>query len=190
MSSSTLTGVDALSKIKELECEASQVQQEADEKLGEIMSKIRDAADSFKLGVDPKLEVTATSKTDTSKTDTSKANTSKANTSTAKRKAVKKKAVDKASKPRANSQPLREVIWDILARGHSSWKKTISDLPNGVIGLKAVEIKIIIETEGSWVSKSNVANQISTHLKAYRKADKMELGEQKRYNIMKGAEFE
>lgn len=183
--SSTLTGADALSEIRELEREASQVQREADEKLGDIMSKIRNAADSFKLGVDPKLEVTATSKTATSKMATSKTATS-----TAKRKAVKKKAVEKVSKPRANSQPLREVIWDILARGHSSWKKIISDLPSGVIGLKAVEIKIIIETEGSWVSKSNVANQISTHLKAYRKDDKMELGEQKRYNIMEGAEFE
>lgn len=181
--SSTLTGADALFQIKELEAEASQVQQEADKRLGEIMAKIRDTANSasgnLQLGNGaPKSEGTTPDK----KTATSKP--------TAQRTAVKKAIKGKGSKPRVNAKPLREVIWDILAKNPRSWKKILPDLPKGVIGLKAVEIKEIIESEGSWKSGSNIANQISTHLKAYREVEKMELGEQKRYNIVEGAEFE
>lgn len=180
--SSTLTGADALVKIKELEAEASQVQQEADKRLGEIMAKIRDTANSasgdLQLGNGaPKSEAITSDKNTASEP-------------TAQRTAVKKATKGKGSKLRANAQPLREVIWDILAKTPHSWKKIIPDLPKGVIGLKAVELKEIIESEGSWKSGSNIANQISSHLKAYRKAEKMELGEQKRYNIVDGAEFE
>jgi len=172
-----------LAKIQELEAEAAQVQLEADERLGKIMAQIRDTANgasgSYQVGNGaPKPDDTGTGK----KTAVSKP--------TAKRKAVKKKPSAAGSK-RANAQPLREVIWDILAKSPNSWKKSLDgELPKGATGLKAVELKRIIEAEELWISDSNIAGQISTHLKAYREAGKMELGEQKRYYIVDGAEFE
>lgn len=207
---STITGVDALARIKELQAEADQVQQDADEKLGKIFAEMRDVSNAAsgayqihdgngKSSPAPAATATATApakkrgrpkKTAAAPAAKKRGRPKKDTAAPAAKKRGRPKK-DTSGKNYDNPTPLREVIWEIMSRSAKKWKEHLPDLPSGVTGLKAVEIATIIESEGSWSSSSasSVATQISKHIKDFREAGKMTRGEQARYEIVKGAKL-
>jgi hypothetical protein len=213
-----MSRADALAKIKALEAKAVKIQQEADDEIGGIMAEIRDtanqasgdyqvtdtngngAATTGPATTGPATTDPATTgpKTTGPKTTGQKTTGQKKAKKKAKKKAVKKTTAQtkkSGKKAKANAKPLREVIWDVLSMSARSWKKHLKgspykDLPKGVKGLKAVEIQAIIENGKLWSSKGAMGPQISQHLMTFRQVGLMERGDQQRYNIVEGAEFE
>jgi len=191
--------------------EADQLQQQADEKKQQadsMLAKIRDLANSasgdYQVGDAPVAPVvTAPAKKRGRPKGSGKKTLVKKKPGRPKGTVAKKKpgrpkgSGKKPGRPKGTAKtdqtPLREVVWSVLSRSKKSWRESLPDLPADADGLKAVEIALIIEAEELWASKSKAANtaqQISTHIKAFREAGKMERGEGARYHITKGAKLE
>lgn len=87
---------------------------------------------------------------------------------------------------------LRKEIWNVLDRDPETYKQHIADYPEGAVGLKVSEIRVIIEKEGKWQSSStNISPQIQQHLYGFRDAGKVDRDDaNKRYYIVEGAKFD
>lgn len=91
-----------------------------------------------------------------------------------------------------NPKSLRETCWEILDRDPSSYRKILSEYPEGAKGLKVTELKEIIETEGVWTSSSaDIGAQIQNTLHNLRnKEGKLHRNdEDRRYTIVSGKQL-
>jgi hypothetical protein len=82
---------------------------------------------------------------------------------------------------------LPKIVWEILTRNPSEWRRVLPTVPEDANGLKAIEIWHIIKNEGSWVSdaKTDPATQISSTLRKLSSINRVTRGEHCRYSVVK-----
>lgn len=199
MTSTTVT-VDALARLKELQAEADQIQQDANERLGKVFAEMRDVSnaasgayqiqDTNGSAPAPPPAPSATAAPTTTKKRRGRP-PGKKNATAAKKNAAPAKKKGKG-RNYDNAKPLRQVIWEVLSMSKRAWKKTLADLPSDASGLKAVEVATIIESQELWSSASpgSMATQISKHIQKFREEGKVTRGDHARYEIVEGANLD
>ena len=182
--------------ISELIAEADKLEQEYRVKRGEIMARIRDAAGAevgdFSIGQSTTAAPAASRPPAKRSAATAAPKVAAKKTVTgggAKKKGTKKSGkVAPTERNYDNELTLPKAIWDALDR--ESWP-TLSDIPADAGGLRAGELKTLLDQEGKWKSSSaDPGNQISGQLGKFKKAGKIALGDGRRYYIVAGAELE
>lgn len=167
----TMSRTDALTKIRELEEQATQ----AEQKLAEIFAEIGEIASSMCNG-SPSVH-----------------SPSAAHATVPKKKvavAAAKKATKSDKRNYGNTVSLKQTVWNVLDRGPKDWAKVVEDLPKNADGLQISEIKEIIEKEGSWTSSSgDISTQLASHLYNLKKEGLIARTEEGRYYIVEGAEL-
>lgn len=188
--------------IQDLLAEAGQLEKDYRAKHGEIMAKIRDAADAeagdFSVGNSSPPVASAPASTGAPpakkhgggapKKKTASKPTAKRGAGSKKKAAKKKGKVAPADRNYDNELTLPQAIWDALDR--EAWP-SLPDVPSDAVGLRAGEIKMLLDQEGKWQSSSeDPGNQISGQLGKFKKAGKIALGDNRRYYIVAGAELD
>jgi hypothetical protein len=89
-----------------------------------------------------------------------------------------------------NKMSLKEAVWEVLGMGASEWTKHLDEYPEDGVGLKASEIRDIINNQKIWESSSNnIGPQITGALIKLKDEGKINRGDDKRYHRLSGQEL-
>jgi hypothetical protein len=198
------TSQDVGSEIAGLVAEASALEEEGRVKLSEAQGKfaqIRDLANShsgdYQVGAAPAAPASPSSPPAAKRGGAAKKKVAQKPAAqkpaakrggAAKKKSKKTGPVSPSDRNYDNELTLKQAIWDALDR--DKWP-TLEDIPSDATGLRAGELKTLLDQEGKWTSKSaDPGNQISGAIGVFRTAGKIARGDGQRYYIVAGAEID
>jgi len=210
MNTATISRTDALSKVRELQQEAADLEIKHNEKMDAIMSQIAQVASLNQTNDSKSASLIQNDSPPARRRGRPPASENQNDSPPARRRgrppaseaAKAAKAAKAANGPVAknskiapdqrnysNEMSLKQAIWDVLDRP-AEWPKLVSDLPEDAVGLQFSEIKDIIEHEKKWVSSSpDISTMVSSHLHNLKKEGLLGRTEQGRYYIIEGAEL-
>lgn len=197
---STATSNTTLERIAELQAEATELRQQANDietqysaKMREIASLASGECDGDDPPSPPPRQTTAAAAVATATTP----RPPKRGPGRPGRKPAAALAAPKANGPVApeqrnysNSMSLKEATFNVLNREPDEWREIIPELPAQAYGLTAGEIKKIIDHEKQWVSASNdISSQLQGALRDLRNRELIERGDDRRYYVPEGVSY-
>lgn len=195
MTTATMSRTDALTKLRELEQEASELQTKFDDDFAQIADQMDEVVAALKTpgngmnghtaaaparrGPKPKNVSVPTAKAKPGRKPGRPANAPAAGGKVAPN-----------QRNYSNEMSLPEAVFDVLNRPRD-WSKAVADLPPKPQGLQIQQIKAVILHEKKWVSSaSDISPQLQSIIGKMKESGAVARGDNRSYYIPRGATIE